>query len=71
MTDASRWKTKNNHEIAQIYNNIDEHGSDADCLGFHNQQTRFQCSAFLRALETPELDARVLNARTFIISQFV
>ena len=29
-TGASRWKIKNDHEMAQIYYNIDEHGSDAE-----------------------------------------
>jgi len=44
-------KLKNDHEIAQIFNNIDEHCSDAECSDLYHQQTRFQCSACLPASE--------------------
>jgi len=53
--------------MAQIYNNIDEHGSDAECSD--HKQTRFRCSACVRAPETPKLGARALSDRTVIISE--
>ena len=44
--------------MAQIYNNIDEHGSNAERSDIYHQQTRFRCSAYVGALETPKLGTR-------------
>jgi len=33
---------KNDHEMAQIFNNIDEHGSDAECLDLYHKQTQLR-----------------------------
>ena len=53
---ADEKQTKNDHEMARIYNNIDEHCSDAECSDLYHQRTR--CSAFVRAPETSKLGAR-------------
>jgi len=56
-TDVSRWKTKNDPEMAQIYNNIDEYGSNAECSDLYHQQTRFWCLACCSASETLKFGA--------------
>jgi len=50
VTDTSQWKTKNDHEMAQIYNNIDKDGSNVECSDLY-QQTWFQCSTSCSASE--------------------
>ena len=30
--------------MAQVYNNIDEHGSDAECSNIYHQQRQIRCS---------------------------
>jgi len=66
----SRWKSKYDHEIAQIYNNIDEHGLNPECSELLTDTIpMFGLLLCLRVPETAKLGAHTLSGQAIITNK--